>query len=75
MRVEERNLLCILLVVFQILELEPRSHPQHGSCVGLFRVRAIADGRVKAECEMRRILRLGSIVPVDLDVVGRCILS
>ena len=41
----------------------------------LFRGRAIADGRVKAECEMRRILRLGGIVPVDLDVVGRCILS
>ena len=34
-----------------------------------------ANGRVKAECEMRRILRLGGIVPVDLDVVGRCILS
>jgi len=30
---------------------------------------------VRAGCEIRRILRLGSIVPVDLDVVGWCISS
>ena len=28
---------------------------------------------MKAGCEIRRILRLGRIVPVDLDVAGRCI--
>ena len=30
---------------------------------------------MKAGCEIRQILRLGSIVPVDLDVIGRCISS
>ena len=30
---------------------------------------------MNAGCERRRILRLGSIVPVDLDVVGWCISS
>ena len=48
---------------------------QRGFCVVLFRVRAIADGRVKAGWERRRVLRLGSIVPVDLDVVLGCISS
>ena len=30
---------------------------------------------MKAGCERRRVLRLGSIVPVDLDVVEWCISS
>ena len=30
---------------------------------------------MKAGCERRRVLRLGSIVPVDLDVVEECISS
>ena len=37
-----------------------------------FFVRAIADGRLEAGCELRRRLRPGSIVSVDLEMVERC---